>query len=547
MDLGKLNAASGRVIASASPETISAFFQEVDAIPLTLANCSDSFHSKLIALAETGLFSAMRSVIKNPIDASLQLRLLKFWDFLISTSGSVAELTLVFADQLVNAIILYPFEFQTIEVLQSYVTVLKGISMRAKDLDVAYLFTRDGNDCPLYSHAVPWIVSKDSVVVSAARLVVLNLCNCRNPMLESFISAKVIRAPFTPLIEHANSDDLVFLGEDLLSVAPLELYEFVMSQLEAKLMTADLTYVARAVLFLEGTPAKYLLVNAVSKRLCEFPLNSPLTMGLLLHVLEKRLLLLDSAIKWGITPPVKVPTFSAHPIDRESGNLIGEVIQILLQRPSVVMVALALRIIEKLHKEIPSVIFDLNRSLVEELQTIDPSELMEPLIGRLEPRHRCDLDFLLRTEEKDGPDVWQAVPRGRQAILKLAEVQASIGRYTGQHFSWFQLEDIEESRHIQSFQLANGHSLALSTSSLTDDGESMSVGRFYILPTKGKEKKAVTIVMPPQVGERRVSLINLKMTEKTFELQPAAVTSLKSAVWKVQREVIDRMLDKLLV
>jgi protein CLEC16A len=545
MELGKLNAASSKVIGSASSDTISAFVQEVEAVPIILANCADSFHSKLIALAETGLFSAMKCIMKNPIDISLQLKLLKFWDFLISTSGSVAELTLVFSDQLVNTLILYPFDFSTTEVLQSYVTVLKGISMHAKDLDVANLFTRDGNDCPLYSHAVPFIVSKDSVVVSAARLVVLHLCHCRNPILQSFICAKVIRVPFTHLIDNANSDDFVFLGEDLLTVAPLELFEFLLAQLEAKLKVADLAYVARAVLFLEGTQARFLLVNAISERLCDFPLNSPITMALFLRVLEKRLLLLDSAIKWGIIPSRAIPTFSGSAAREEGRHLLDEVMQILLQRLSVVMVALPLRIIEKLNKEISSVIFELNRALIQEIKGIDPFALMEPLIGRFEPRHRCDLDFLLRAEEKDGPDVWTSPPKARQAVMKLAEVQASIGRYTGKHFAWFQLDEGEDARHLQTFQLANGHSLSVSACAITEEGESLNFARFFVMPVKGKAKKAITIVTPPQVTERRVSLISLKMAEKTIEMQSAALTTLKGIISKAQREIIDRMLDKL--
>jgi hypothetical protein len=539
MDLVPIRVACQKLCGSVTNETIAQFMQELESIPLILGNSTASFHAKLISITEAGLFTAMKVIMKNPIETSLQLRLLRFWDFLISTCGAVEELSLVFADQVINALILYPFDFSSTEVLQSYITVLKGISMRANELDVSMLFTRDMNDCPLYAHAVPFIVNKDSIVVSGARLVVLNLCLCHHPMLQSFISVKVIRAPFVHLIDHANTDELSFLS-DLLNVAPLELREFLLEHIEKVLMTCDLIFLAKAAQFLDSSKAQFALVRAISKRITDFPATSALSLGLLLYALEHRLLLLDYAINYGIVERPPLPTFSEHRVVNESGRLVDNLCHLLIQRISVPLVAIQLRSLEKLFKTIPSVIYDANHLLIQELRSTPTAEIIEIFMGRPEPRQRCDLDFLINCEEKAA---YPNLPRGRQTVLQLAEVQASIGRYTGTSFKWFQLEDIDDSKPPAAFTAVNGKVITLSASRvMIGETEFFELSKVY-LASGSNDAKSVTIVIPPSTAKAKLTFE--KPDERRFEFPAGIASNLRAEIARFQRDMIHRMLEAL--
>jgi hypothetical protein len=131
---------------------------------------------------------------------------------------------LLFTDHVTNALILYPFDFSSTEVLQCYITILKGISMRLQEFDVGLLFTDDKRDCPLYSHLLPFIVSRDSVVVSGARLVLLNCCVIKAPPLQAFMTDRTHRSPFVYLLDHLGAADELEFVSDLLNVGVVRLY-----------------------------------------------------------------------------------------------------------------------------------------------------------------------------------------------------------------------------------------------------------------------------------------------------------------------------------
>jgi hypothetical protein len=515
-----------------SDATLLSFIQSVEQIPLVLANSSASFHSKLIALIETGLFSAIKEILKNRIDDRVQLRFLKFWDFLISTCSSIEHLTLLFTDQVTNALILYPFDFSSTEVLQCYITVLKGISMRLQEFDVGLLFTDDKKDCPLYSHSLPFIVSRDSVIVSGARLVILNCCLVKAPPLQAFMTDRAHRSPFVYLLDHLGAADELEFVSDLLNVAPLELRDFMLGKLKDELLKNDILLLAKAAAFVANSKARPLLMQVISERIHTFPLTAPLTLGLLLFALDRKLILLDWAIRYGLVTVQPIPGFASVATVAQTHNLLDAIADVLLKQPSVPLVALALRILEKFSREIPSVVNQIRRNLVALIKNAPVTPIMELITGRPEPRQRCDLDYLIATHGDD-----PAVDGTRQAILQLSEVLAAIGRWVGRHFQWFDPESLPDEGEARTFALANEQVLTLDGRAIRA-GEELPLHRVVI----GREKQLVTVSMHPRIAR------GLGPVEKTdFEFSsPAAAAEFQEAVVEVQRKIIDAMLDRFL-
>ena len=545
-ELGNFENACDEITRTFSEENLFSFVEQLDQIPIILANSTSSFHQKLISVTEAGLFTTLRSVLTNPLDPLVQLKLLKFWDFLVSTCSSVEELTLVFDDQVTNMIILYPFDFSSTEVLQSYVTVLKGISMKANEIDISMLFTSDRSECPLYSHSVPFIVSKDSIVVAAARLVVLNMCLIKDPLLQSFISDE--RAPFAFMINNLNVDELSFLA-DFVDVAPYDLVQFTLSKLEAKLRVCDVALLAKAAKFLEASKAKSLIMRVVSERIHTFPVTIPLTLGLLLFALDRKLILLDWAVKFGLIDRPVFETFSGDEIvETESCCFREEIKQVLLQKLSVPMVALPLRILEKLYKEEPpKEVFMVNNALIDDLKAMSANEIMEYLLGKPDPRQRCDLDYLLSMAEH-GED---EISRVRLRMNQLCEVQAAIGRWKLNQFAWFRLEEVE-GKVLQSFVTVDGRSLKLTSSQLfIGETESIDLLRVYVSHRDGKGGKSVTLTSVQNdisAGESRRStlLSQIKSQDHEFRFASLAVAdSFVGELENIHREMVHAMLDQM--
>jgi hypothetical protein len=542
-DLAALAEACCRIGTDFSDADLAAFVQAVEKIPLFLANSTARFHEKLVAVVDAGLFSAIKGVLRNPLDLPVQLRFLKLWDFLVLTASSAENLTVLFAEQVTNTMVLYPFDFSSTEILQGYMAVLKGISMRVRDFDADLLFTADTHDCPLYSHSVPFIVNRDSIVVSAASLVVLNCCLVKAPRLQNFITDKVLRAPLVYLMDHMGTDELEFL-RDFLKVAPLELTDFILKHLRDRLLKGDIVLLAQAAVCLCNGAARSTIMEVVSERIHSFPIISPLALGLVLHALEQKLILLDWAVRHGLTPMPRVPRCAPSGPAIATEGFIAEITELLQMHRSVPLVALPLRILERLSPELPSAVGLVKQSIVGILRECPVAAIMENITKRPEQWMRCDIDYLLGVQE-DAPRSQQP-DQTRQAILQLSEVEAAIGRWRGQRFLWFDVREVEDESPEQTFTLANQESVVISACTLVYERDSFSLARAVV----ARDRRNVTFrVLEAHSKRSRASMVMDKMPieERRFEFASSATaTTFAQAIERVQRRIIDAMLDRLL-
>lgn len=550
MDISELNRIKGNclaVITTFSEETLNHFISQIDEIPNFFANSPDSLINKLSALKNAEIFNAINCLFHNPIDSNAQLKVLKFWDFLVSTCSSSAELDILFTDNVTNNLILYPFEFSSEEILQSYVTVLKGISLKAKNIDPKKFLTDDENECPLYSHALQYISNIDSVVISAARLVVLNICLIKYPPLQAFLTDKASRSPLDQLIDNLGPDEFAFLS-DFLNVAPLKLCEIVISKLRSTLLECTQNQLCRAATFLADSPARSMLIEIVSVRLRTFPITVALTLSLLHLCLEKRLILIDSAIKWGLIDLSTIPTFSkAIKQLPESGSFREELNSVLSLRMSLPIDTFVsiLRCLEVLDKSsIPKFVLDTNNDIIKDIKQLDTYKMMEIFLGSPEPRRRCDIEYLI---ENFG--VAEEIEFERKIVIQLAEIQASICRWRKKRFSWFSFEKNDKNDNLHSYATSDGRTITLSSSELKiSDEQVFPTNMLYLTKKKddNKIRKYVDLVVVKSKPPGNSFMMSSNTEQLHVEFSSTNVSqSFQTDLMNILKDLLEIMLNQL--
>lgn len=587
-----------------SEESLNQFFTKVDEIPRAIANSTDTFLNKLIKLKQIGLFTTLNLILDSKINTAMQTKLLKFWDFLFTTSASSEELNILFSNDTINKLIFYSFDFSSIEILQSYITVLKEISLKVKYIDAKKLFTlsvssqNSGNkftinECPLYSHSIKYINDSDSVVVSAARLVVLNLCLVKYPPLQAYLSESSMLGPFEQLISNIGPDEFAFLV-DFLNVAPLNLREFILHKLRAKFSTCSLQLLCYGTTFLKDTPALPMLIDTLSERIFSFPVTDKLLLGILLFSLENKLILLDSAIKNGLITQPDIATFSKKTAQYPNSINFRNEVKSVLESPlrtslPIISFSLALKCLEVIYSSPPRSVINANTSIISEVKSIDPNRAMQIFLNPPCVSRRYDIPYLLEHENDT-----DKIDEDEKVVFQLFEVQASICRWRKlKRFTWFsfifdrrntnetgnisdmdnlpkknddnELKDIDDENSDSNinvklnqnkngslrFPTSDGNFVSLSPSELIfPNGHSFQTSSIYIDRKKGgKMRKFVDIMTIEQLKRSKSNLFPNNGSNpylQHIEFASVNVTnSFESELTKIQKTLIERMLESL--
>jgi hypothetical protein len=247
--------------------------------------------------------------------------------------------------------------------------------MRAAETSVNSLLTTDKRDFPLYFHAIPFIAHTNSIVVSAASLVLLICCLFKAPEIQKFLS-------------------------EVLNIAHLEVTFFGCRRLTETLTNCDIVSFCRAATSLTVAYAKHIFMQAVSQRIDTLSMRDPLSLGRLLHCIETRLILMDTAVRYGLIPPIPLHHYSHQEPLVPSRNLVEEISAALRGRVSVRFVIQALRVLEKLYDSVPAAIFRARADLIDSLRKLRPNEIMEAVLEPPGPQIRLDLNFLLTENER---------------------------------------------------------------------------------------------------------------------------------------------------
>ena len=543
MPLEQLISICNDVLASCSDSTIQIFIQILDQIKDYISDSQENYLTKLNFLKESGVFKAFNEILQNPISSDDQLKLLRFYDFLIETCSDINEILILFKDGITNNLISYPFELSSIDVLQSYMTILKGISMKINIIPPDYIFSEKQGRCPLFDHAVAYISHNDSTTIAAARLVVLNMFLSKIPSLIEIISQPATKNQIEHLISVIDADGFAFLV-DLMNVAPLEITEFTIEKLRKELMSKDAAFLARAATFLAESRARSMLIEVVSKRIGTFRITEPITLGLILYCLEKRLILSDTAIKVGLLKSgtyTPIPKFNKiAPKTPVRAKMYQELAYVLQHRSSTTVVALALRLFEKLSNGPPNIVTSVRTEIINKLKENLTTEVAELLNSSTIHRQRTDIEYLLSERGEQKRSLQYTL------IAQLAEIESAIARWNKKRFSWFVLAENPVQINIP-FGIQDGRTVTITANELiVDSDQKYRIWDLSIIPNENKMHKIVTIYVPT-AKSRRSSLILSQKEKLHFEFHSFNVAmQFESEIEERQKELSALTLDNVL-
>lgn len=571
MNLDRITNISNLVNNDGKNENISLFFSELENLPQIISQSTMTFKDKLIELDKIGLFKTISTILHNTIHYTLEMKLIHFLDFLISTASSKSELEFLFTNGYLNFIIHYPYNFSFIDILQSYLTVLKGLSLKVKDIDTNLLFTSENInlnskllneyeveiyssndpsiDCPLFSHSLPFLIFDDSIVISSARCIILSLCLIPDSKMSNFICEKTPKSTIEKLIDTIDADGFAFLA-DFLNFAPPSLVSITLEILKSKLLNSTFEMISLAASFLENSPAKYVITEVISERLPTFDLSNPVALGLLLFGLEKKCILYDAALNCSLykEDAIFVPNFNSIDPLQNSGfiptgrNLKIMLENVFLKKQSITSVAICLDIFKILSpKIIPKIVYELRTVLINSLKVEANSGLMASLILPSQHKSRTDLEYL-RDLKLDPISVSQ------MHLFQLAEVQNAIGRWTNKPFSWFSLPENVEVKSFENSSLMTEHqeTLFISPQKIEIDGINTYKTKRIILQPRINGKNIVKFLYVQEPTSKRSSFSLVKKEEIQLNfLSSEDAKYFEEMIEKIQVQMINIMLDSL--
>ena len=116
-----------------------------------------------------------------------------------------------------NEIISHPFDFSDEEIVQIYMSLLKGLAVNLAAESIPYFIVQDR--CPLYHQAILFYNFPESLIKTAARTVALsvmrrNLYSVKDPA----VSRIVLQSTFLKHIVCYMRDQLYMIDQELLGV-----------------------------------------------------------------------------------------------------------------------------------------------------------------------------------------------------------------------------------------------------------------------------------------------------------------------------------------
>lgn len=535
-----------------SDKSLAQFITQIEDIPKLFSNWPDSFSNKLDKLENEGLFVFLNNILDHPIDPKFQLKILKFLDFLISSASLSSEYKIIFRDDILNKLILYQFDYSSEDILRSYFTVLKGISLKTKEIDPQHLLIESSSqidECPLFVQAFQYVNHSDSIVVAAARHIVLNLCLIKYPPFQAYLGSSTMFNSINTLIKYVSQDGFPFFA-DFLNVCPLNIREYFILKLRAKLPSYPLPMLLRAAFFLSDTPARQMIIEILADTIQTLKLTDELSLGLVYFSLENKLLLLDSAIKFGFINLPEIPTFSKNPHPSPVSNDLCNQIKLFLKNPnrssnSIECFALSIRCLEILYKDTPRCVKQVNEEIINELRHFDVTKLMSIFLGN--PIHRidCNIENLLDNTTKSNNNELNL-------IKELIELQSALCKWNKKKsFAWFSFPTLDESDSInqQQFPTSDGKKLLLSDNSLVlADGMVMKASSFYLANDNiSKLKKSLDLIAFCPNEKVPIGTTNhLKKVTLHVEFASANVaSSFETRIISIQKKAIQLLFDNL--
>ncbi|EAY11690.1 hypothetical protein TVAG_487920 [Trichomonas vaginalis G3] len=506
-----INLASTEYLAKPNDSTQASFFDAIDKIPEIFSKSTESFGTKLTKLKNSQFFSAIYQMLKSKISDNQQLQLLKLMDFLITTASKKEDIEFIFSNDLINTIISCKFNWSLQDNLLAYTSFLKNIATKLPTMNVNYIFTQYPYSLPLYLYSTIFLTNPDSIVVSAARFVILQLCNLKNPEINDYIDYHIPTQQLEKLVSIDEIESIDYII-DLLRVAPLRFTKSIEKYVKNKLNSSGPEYMVICFQNFMDSPLKSMIIQTLNEKLLQYDYSQILNLGILLYSVENKYMTLDTAIQLGFIAIEKfefVQLFAPITLLNPKPLVSEILIKLSTTRFNALVLTICLKIWEKIYKNQPFFLYDILQAIVKEMKKNLSMKLVRAFIEREEVNIRTDLNFI--KENVNYPDYnWNS---GNLAPLidVLLALQLSISRWTKIPIS-FQFPEINFEIPEISFSTSTNNSITISSSFLSIDNTKIELMRFDV--KQGKTKRNLELVI---FDRKKFGSLEKKSREIEFE------------------------------
>ncbi|RHZ89459.1 hypothetical protein Glove_14g26 [Diversispora epigaea] len=157
------------------------------------------------------------NILEETTSPHVTKQLLQTMNILFENIHELTSLYFFLSNNYVNKIICHKFDFSNDEILAYFISLLRTLSFKLAKSTLCFFFNEHIDDFPLYSEAVKFFNSDESMVRVAARTITLNIFAVNDEQLQNFILDKKA-APFFSNLVYFISNHASILND--ISVSP---------------------------------------------------------------------------------------------------------------------------------------------------------------------------------------------------------------------------------------------------------------------------------------------------------------------------------------
>ena len=130
------------------------------------------------------------------------IQILQTLSILVNCVRNDTSLYYLLSNNYINEIIVYPYDFtQDENLVDQFVSFMKGISLRLDFKTVQFFFSQENDDFPLLTRATELLTHEEAMVRIASQTVILNVYRVNDSRSrEHALADEVMNKMFTPLV-----------------------------------------------------------------------------------------------------------------------------------------------------------------------------------------------------------------------------------------------------------------------------------------------------------------------------------------------------------
>ncbi|GBC03975.1 hypothetical protein RclHR1_05430005 [Rhizophagus clarus] len=149
---------------------------------------------------ENNIHHIILNLLKQTKSPNITNQILQTMNILVENIHDLTSLYFLLSKNYVNEIICHKFDFSNDEILAYYIIFLRTLSLKLDSSTLYFFFNERHNDFPLYSEAIKFFKSDDSMIRTAVRTITLNIFAVNNAQTQEFILDRNASPYFSNLV-----------------------------------------------------------------------------------------------------------------------------------------------------------------------------------------------------------------------------------------------------------------------------------------------------------------------------------------------------------